>query len=415
MEEVSRHIEPLVIHVRPGSTTELKDQIIKGLEADHGFVNLDVSECIKGENERGTMVGKEFFKLVVQAKVIPAEMIVKMLNKIIYSGQESQNKFILSNFPDIIEQAREFERNCANIAAMIYPSSSGSVVEIKNNNLSLYNIDSLFQKEFRLKTMDAWNYQLFDEKLGNKVSYGIISGKQFSGKSFVAGKMAERLGYTVLDMKATEAQCKAELGTPDEPYEGDVAIEKIEEKLLAQISTLSNSAQKPRFVFDGFAHKSETDFLKFLGPLGLPDFILLLTAELNTIKDRYMKKEGVEEVNDDALETIKADSATNGSIRQAILTHFEANSDKIEIIHFPTDGSEETVVKEIGNKFSPKVILVNHEKHLPVDTTCANLAIKYNMIYMSAYQIIKHHIEHNTLKGQKLLKTMKKKKIQSNL
>ena len=88
---------------------------------------------------------------------------------------------------------------------MIYPSSSGSVVEIKNNNLALYNIDSLFQKEFRLKTMDAWNYQLFDEKLGNKVSYGIISGKQFSGKSFVAGKMAEKLGYTVLDMKATEA------------------------------------------------------------------------------------------------------------------------------------------------------------------------------------------------------------------
>lgn len=205
MQEVSRYIEPLVIHVRPGSTTELKDQIIQGLEADHGFVNLDVSECIKGENERGTMVGREFFKLVVQAKVIPAEMIVKMLNKIIYSGQESQNKFILSNFPDIIEQAREFEKNCANIAAMIYPSSSGSVVEIKNNNLALYNIDSLFQKEFRLKTMDAWNYQLFDEKLGNKVSYGIISGKQFSGKSFVAGKMAEKLGYTVLDMKATEA------------------------------------------------------------------------------------------------------------------------------------------------------------------------------------------------------------------
>ena len=72
-------------------------------------------------------------------------------------------------------------------------------------------------------------------------------------------------------------------------------------------------------------------------------------------------------------------------------------------------------MKELNSKFSPKVILVNHQKRLAVDTPCANLAIKYNMIYMSAYQIIKHHIEHNTLKGQKLLKTMKKKKIQSNL
>jgi len=33
----------------------------------------------------------------------------------------------------------------------------------------------------------------------------------------------------------------------------------------------------------------------------------------------------------------------------------------------------------------PRVILVNHEKRLSVDTTCANLAIKYNMLYLSAY------------------------------
>jgi hypothetical protein len=42
-------------------------------------------------------------------------------------------------------------------------------------------------------------------------------------------------------------------------------------------------------------------------------------------------------------------------------------------------------MKELQNKVSPKVVLVNHEKKLGVDTTCANLAIKYNMIYISAY------------------------------
>jgi adenylate kinase family enzyme len=42
-------------------------------------------------------------------RIIPAEMIVRMLKKIIYCGQPSLNKFILSSFPDIIEQAREFE------------------------------------------------------------------------------------------------------------------------------------------------------------------------------------------------------------------------------------------------------------------------------------------------------------------
>jgi len=42
-------------------------------------------------------------------RIIPAEMIVRMLRKIIYSGDVSKKNFILTSFPDIIEQAKEFE------------------------------------------------------------------------------------------------------------------------------------------------------------------------------------------------------------------------------------------------------------------------------------------------------------------
>ncbi len=55
----------------------------------------------------------------------------------------------------------------------------------------------------------------------------------------------------------------------------------------------------------------------------------------------------------------------------------------------------------------PRVILVNHEKRLSVDTTCANLGIKYNMLYISVYQLIKQHIEENTSFGRALLATKK--------
>jgi hypothetical protein len=71
-------------------------------------------------------------------------MIVRMLRKIIYSGDVSKKHFILTSFPDIIEQAREFETNCSKISAIIYSTSADPVVPIKNNNLSLFNIDSLF-------------------------------------------------------------------------------------------------------------------------------------------------------------------------------------------------------------------------------------------------------------------------------
>jgi hypothetical protein len=57
---------------------------------------------------------------------------------------------VLTSFPDVIEQAEEFEKNCARIKAIIYSSGGSDVIDIKNNNLSLFNIDSLFQKQFRL-------------------------------------------------------------------------------------------------------------------------------------------------------------------------------------------------------------------------------------------------------------------------
>lgn len=138
-------VEPFIIHARSGgSSNELKKQIVDTLQSAFNFVNLDVNSLIRDENERKTQIGLEFLSMVSAGKIIPAEMIVRMLRKIIYSG-DSNDKYILSSFPDIIEQAKEFEKNCATINAIIYASSSDqSYIEIKNNNLTLFNIDALF-------------------------------------------------------------------------------------------------------------------------------------------------------------------------------------------------------------------------------------------------------------------------------
>jgi hypothetical protein len=39
--------------------------------------------------------------------------------------------------------------------------------------------------------------------------------------------------------------------------------------------------------------------------------------------------------------------------------------------------------------YSAKVVIVNHEKRLQVDTASSNIAIKYNMLYLSVHQLIK--------------------------
>ena len=162
-------------------------------------------------------------------------MIVRMIKRVIYSGDPDLNKFILTSFPDIIEQAREFETNCSKISAIIYSTSNDKIVPIKNNNLSLFNIDSLFQKEFRLKTMNKWDYDIFQEKLGNTVEYGVILGDWYTGKTTLSKAMAESFGYQVIDMKATSAQIKASLGTEDEPFEGEVPLKDVEAAVVNHI------------------------------------------------------------------------------------------------------------------------------------------------------------------------------------
>ena len=155
MELVNKMVEPCVIHIRPGANSnDLRKEITEQLAKKHGYMNLDINGLIRDENERKTAIGLEMNAMVQANKIIPAEMIVRMLKKVIYSGNPELNKFILTSFPDIIEQAKEFEINCARIAAIVYSTTQDKIVEIKNNNLSLFNIDSLFQKEFRLRTMD---------------------------------------------------------------------------------------------------------------------------------------------------------------------------------------------------------------------------------------------------------------------
>lgn len=198
LKSVYQLVEPTVIHIRTGGNSaanDLRKQIIEELTSEKwGYCNLDVNSLIRDENERRTEIGQEFLSLVQSGKIIPAETIVRMLRKIIYSG-DGRTKFILSSFPDIIDQAREFEAYCATISAVIYTTGDSGVggpgetpvVEIKNNNLTLFNIDALFQKEHRLRTMARWDDDKWAEMLGgNKIDWALVVGLPLQGKTTLA-------------------------------------------------------------------------------------------------------------------------------------------------------------------------------------------------------------------------------------
>lgn len=186
MKNLQETIEPTIIHIRTGTNNELRKEMVTKLVNDHGYLNLEVNSLMRDETERRTKIGLDFLKMVQAGKIIPAEMTVRMLRKIIFSGQ-NHKKFILSSFPEMIEHVQEFEKNCAKIQAIFFTTDKEEdVVELKNNNLTLFNIDSLFQKEARLKIINEWSFERFEELLGNKIDFAVVNGPYLSGKSTIA-------------------------------------------------------------------------------------------------------------------------------------------------------------------------------------------------------------------------------------
>jgi tRNA A37 N6-isopentenylltransferase MiaA len=49
--------------------------------------------------------------------------------------------------------------------------------------------------------MTHWDYSIFNEKLGNKINYGIVIGNTCSGKTTIANYVAMKYKYKLIDMK----------------------------------------------------------------------------------------------------------------------------------------------------------------------------------------------------------------------
>jgi len=215
-------------------------------------------------------------------------MYVQLLQPVIFSGHEIRNKFLLNGFPETTEQVNAFEENCCRLSAIILASDKGNIVDIKNNELSLFNIDSMFQKEFRLKPMESWDFAKFEEHLGNQINYGIITGHALSGRNNVAKVVAELMNGKVIDPEVvTEAVKKRLLGPePEGEWEGEVPAEEIQKDIWAIIRGDQVAGKKCAYIFDGL-HTTAAKFVEWATcapedgsqALGPPSFWLPVTCD----------------------------------------------------------------------------------------------------------------------------------------
>ena len=73
----------------------------------------------------------------------------------------------------------------------------------------------------------------FQEQLGNRTEWGLVSGRTLSGKSTVAKMFADLTRGKILNMSLIAEECKKKLSTEDEPFEGEVPLEEVEKETIA--------------------------------------------------------------------------------------------------------------------------------------------------------------------------------------
>jgi shikimate kinase len=165
--------------------------------------------------------------------------------------------------------------------------------------------------------MNEWDISLFNQKLGNKVSFGIIQGRPFSGKTTIGNRLAQLNSMTIIDLKKISEKVKATLGTEDEPFEGEVPISKVEEEVAKFIAQQRETNPNSKFLFDGYTHKDAKSFFAFVDSIGIPDFVITLTASEESVCQRYSKANEDAEVGEEQKEEFKQQASADKKIKEA--------------------------------------------------------------------------------------------------
>ena len=238
-------------------------------------------------------------------------------------------------------------------------------------------------------------------------------GSTFSGKSLVASIIAGSTKGKVLDLNDMAEKIRPRLEVDGEPFEGRVPDAEVQKDVLALIEADKTAGNKFFYLFDGRYHETVEQMSDFLSSnFGSPSCIINCKADAKEIQQRFKdKNEITDDLGEEDVANLNEKIAAAAQDAANLKAHLAAVLNRIQQIEFDTGCSRENLNAQIRAQFSSKVILVNHEKRIDVDTCCSNLAIKYNMLYMSVYQLIREEITAETALGQALQQSYREKTL----
>lgn len=383
---------------------ELLEAMISDLVNAGGYMHLDVSNLRKEETARRTEVGAEMMQFAAKGKIIPADCTIKMLKRIIYSGS-GQQRFVLTGFPEEVEQLKLLEETCARIDWEFYLHPS------EESPLSSYSgacIETYMHSTHRLTASSSFNFASMDKYHGEQTQYVLVHGPKLSGKTAVSKMIAERFGYTLLDVASSTEELKKKLATEEVPADSvAVNFDQVLKHMQDRMSGRKN--RKEKFVVDVFPLENPETLPTVLNAFGPPTRYLELDFPLDYVKARYKVVNTLDSLAEDqAAELDKGYAAYEATKKE--LEQLRADKE-IVYCEVKTTVTLDKVQQKVEAIFAPRLVLIKHDSVNPIDTIMCNLSIRYNFLYLNVAALIKQAIAEDSKTGRELRERRKLKAL----
>lgn len=368
VEDLMSLIAPnILILNNDNSGVETKSLLLNYFREKLNFQIIDVEKIIKEYIARNHTLGKLIEDSLKSGQNnVPNSLKLEALKPIIFN--EKNNKFILSNYPDNLEDITDFEEKVCKVLRYVYISKNTPLnLKIENSQIEIY-----FKKNnrFFIYTMDDINEYVIDDILNVNRDFNIAYGLPFAGDALINSHLEKNYKHKVIDLVKFIEQIKiAKAGPEGDPESITVDVPMLLSEFEKYIKEIPKNQ---KICLENILNPVITDLdgvAKILMILGRPRYFFEIFCNEVALLDKFKVKN---EIAEDLSEEQKAEFDKNQEIPKKIIEFLKNLAYKT--VKIDTSFSEWKSLNNFDYNFGRNIIVIKHDYSINIE----------NAIYMSA-------------------------------
>eukprot|EP00357_Protocruzia_adherens_P011143 CAMPEP_0114997996 /NCGR_PEP_ID=MMETSP0216-20121206/15233_1 /TAXON_ID=223996 /ORGANISM="Protocruzia adherens, Strain Boccale" /LENGTH=801 /DNA_ID=CAMNT_0002362487 /DNA_START=133 /DNA_END=2538 /DNA_ORIENTATION=- len=379
-----------------GPNSELRSTILNDLTQNQGYFYLNIPELVKLESERQTKLGIEFSEKPHPGQDVPSRLYINLARKVIFS-LHNYSKFVVNGFPLNSEHAEDFERHCCNFKGFVAASSPGDDLELDDGSQKV-GLAHFFANRGQLFKFNAYDVEEFQETMGEKKSYSVVIGGQGAGKTTVSKYITDFFGFTLVDIPNIIEVLKTRLGGEEGPLE-ELPFPELVKELKVM---LESQAAGSKLIFDSLPLASIDEVREVIDTLGSPSEVFYLNIPLETVEQKIMLKEEIEELSEEQ----KEEAAKGFEFTQALAQYFEERAQGTMTNMYELDArtSLASIREDIEYLLVPRIVLTRFiSEAKDAANVIANSAVKHDALFIDVPQVLRSHVLQDDQFGREII------------